>query len=71
MDAKIVSIELPFFADFVETVSFWGTLYGQSGEGNVISPAKDTISFSLTVWLSGYLPCRYMSLVTKASTVES
>lgn len=36
-----------------------------------ISPARDSVSFSLTFLLSAYLPCRYIILVTIASTVES
>ena len=39
--------------------------------GSVISPASDCFSFSRTMRLSGYLPCRYISLVTAASTVLS
>ena len=37
----------------------------------VISPANEWESFSLTIRLSLYLPCRYIILVTMASTVES
>lgn len=37
----------------------------------VISPASDSWSFCLTMALSSYLPCRYISFVTIASTVES
>ena len=37
----------------------------------VISPASDFCSISLTFRLSSYRPCRYISFVTIASTVES